>query len=353
MFKNMVRRLARLTEPAQQLYTLEDDVFKIYNFKVEKARLGNAYTKAGIKKTEQELKEEAADIVRNTVPNYAYVSDVVKGLRSTPFGNFASFPSAIMNSAVGIKKRMFTEMRHSKPTKGSNLLPMVFEVGKGMVKNDNPLYGIGAKRMLGAASAFGTLGVGVGAGYQAIFGTTDRQAEALERWVAPFEQNDKKLIIKDVDENGKATYYYTNWSQNNAYDFLEAPFRTLATKVQQGIETEEQLSLGFAKGISDAFKNFTEPFASESIAPEAIIDIIIRDGVTDTGRKLYTDATPIDDKVRIAMKHILNTQIPLSKSQLSRIYYAAKGIPDPRGQEYDLEKNYQVLWVGDKLKLIL
>ena len=146
MFKNMIRRLARLTEPAQQLYTLEDDVFKIYNFKVEKARLGNAYAKAGIKKTEQELKEEAADIVRNTVPNYAYVSDVVKGLRSTPFGNFASFPSAIMNSAVGIKQRIFKEMRHSKPTKGGNMLPVWYlKIGKGLVKNDNPLYGIGAK----------------------------------------------------------------------------------------------------------------------------------------------------------------------------------------------------------------
>tara|TARA_R100001460_G_scaffold520_2_gene2574 strand:- start:61 stop:4104 length:4044 start_codon:yes stop_codon:yes gene_type:complete len=338
MFKNMIRRLARLTEPAQQLYTLEDDVFKIYNFKVEKTRLGNAYAKAGIKRTEQELKEEAADIVRNTVPNYAYVSDVVKGLRSTPFGNFASFPSAIMNSAVGIKQRIFKEMKHSKPTKGGSMLPVVFEVGKGLVKNNNPLYGIGAKRLLGSATAFGSLGTGIGAGYQAIYGTTDRQLEALERWVAPFEQNDKKFIIKEVDENGKARYFYTNWSNNNAYDYLESPFRTLATRIQQGIETEDQLSRGFVKGISDAFKNFTEPFVSESIAPEAIIDIIIRGGVTDTGKKLYTDATPVDDKVRIAMKHILNTQIPLSKSQLSRIYYAAKGIPDPRGQEYDIEK---------------
>jgi hypothetical protein len=325
MFKNMVRRLARLTEPAQKLYTLEDDVFKIYNFKVEKARLGNAYAKAGIKRTEQQLKEEAADIVRNTVPNYAYVSDVVKGLRSTPFGNFASFPSAIMNSAVGIKQRIFKEMRHSKPTRGGSMLPVVFETGKGLVKNDNPLYGIGAKRMLGAATAFGSLGVGLGAAWQAIYGTTDRQLEALERWVAPFEQNDKKFITKEVDENGKAKYFYTNWSNNNAYDYLEAPFRILATRIQQGIETEDQLSRGFVKGISDAFKNFTEPFVSESIAPEAIIDIIIRGGITDTGKKLYTDATPIDDQVRIAMKHILNTQIPLSKSQLSRIYYAAKG----------------------------
>ena len=57
MWKNMLRRLAKLAEPAQKLYTLEDDVFKIYNYKVEKARLGNAYAKAGIKKTERALKE--------------------------------------------------------------------------------------------------------------------------------------------------------------------------------------------------------------------------------------------------------------------------------------------------------
>jgi len=351
MWQNMLRRLARITEPAQQLYTLEDDVFKIYNFKVEKARLGNAYAKAGIKKTEQELKEEAADIVRNTVPNYAYVSDVVKGLRSTPWSNFASFPSSIMNSGVGIGKRIFKEMKHSKPTKGGNMLPMVYETGKGLVKNDNPLWGIGMKRLLGSATAFGTLGMGINEGYKAINGTTDKQEEALERWVAPYEVGDKKFIVRDVDENGKSTFYYTNWSNNNAYDYLEAPFRTLLRSVQEGIENEEQLSTGFAKGISEAFENFREPFTSESIAPESIIDILIRGGVTDTGKKLYTDATPWDDKVRIGMKHILNTQVPFSKSQMARIYYASKGIPDPRGELYDIEKELPGLMGWRQIKI--
>jgi hypothetical protein len=337
MWKNMIRRLAKLTEPAQQLYTLEDDVFKIFNYKVEKARLGNAYAKAGIKKTEQALKEEAADIVRNTVPNYAYVSDIVKGLRSTPFGNFASFPSAIMNSGLGIGKRILTEMRHSKPTKGSNMLPMVYETGKGLVKNDNPLFGIGMTRLLGASSAFGTLGVSIGAGYKAIQGTTDNQEAALDRWVAPYEKDDKKFISKEVDENGKATYYYQNWSNNNAYDYLEAPFRTILKSVQRGIENDEQVMPGFVKGLSDAFENFREPFTSESIAPEAIIDIIVRGGVTDTGKVLWTEATPWDDQVRIAAKHLLKTQVPFSQSQMARLYYASKGYPDPRGNLYELE----------------
>jgi len=74
-----------------------------------------------------------------------------------------------MNSGVGIGSRIFKEMKHSKPTKGSDMTPMVFEIGKGLVKNDNPLYGIGMKRLMGSITAFGTIGVGVGAGFKISF----------------------------------------------------------------------------------------------------------------------------------------------------------------------------------------
>ncbi len=280
-----------------------------------------------------------------------FVSDIVKGLRATPWSNFASFPSAIMNSGVGIGKRIFKEMPHSKPTRGSNMLPVVYETGKGFVKNDNPLWGIGFKRLLGSTTAFGTLGVGVGAGYKAIYGTTDKQEAALERWVAPYEVGDKKFIIKDVDDEGNTVYYYTNWSNNNAYDYLEAPFRTLLKRVQEGIEGDEVLMKGFVKGISDAFEDFREPFTSESIAPEAIIDLIVRGGVTDTGRKLWTDQTPWYDQVRIAGEHVLKTQVPFSQSQMARIWYASQGLPDPRGNLYELEKELQGLYGWRQIKI--
>jgi hypothetical protein len=45
-------------------------------------RLGNAYAKAGITRTVNELEEEAADIIRNNIPNYDYVGDFIKGLRN-------------------------------------------------------------------------------------------------------------------------------------------------------------------------------------------------------------------------------------------------------------------------------
>ena len=338
-FKKMLRRLARITKPFQDLYTLEDDVYKVYNYHIEKARLTSAYAKAGIKKSTDAIENEAMDIVRNTVPNYAYVSDVVKGLRATPFSNFASFPAAIMTSATGIGARILKEMKHSKPTKGGNMSPVVFEIGKGFVRNDNPLYGIGMKRLVGSATAFGGISFGLTKGFQSLFGTTNEQEKALDRWVAPYEVGDKKLISYDVDKDGKKTYYYQNWSANNAYDYLETPFRSILRKVQQGIETEEQLSKGLVKGISDAFSKSLEPFVTESIAPEAIIDIFIRGGETREGKKLYTEQTPLEDKVRIIIKHIIDTQIPLSKSQMTRLFYAYQGLPAPKsGQVYDIEK---------------
>ena len=61
--------------------------------------------------------------------------------------------------------------------------------------------------------------------------------------------------------------------------------------------------------------------------------------MTREGKRLYTDQTPLEDKTKIIIKHILDTQVPLSKSQMSRLYYAYQGLPQPKtGQVYDIEK---------------
>jgi hypothetical protein len=51
------------------------------------------------------------------------------------------------------------------------------------------------------------------------------------------------------------------------------------------------------------------------------------------------------------MKHILDTQIPFSKSQMARIYYASKGIPDPRGELYDIERELPGLMGWRQIKI--
>ena len=87
----------------------------MYNFLAEFYKLDNAFNvaiKKGIrdangkvvtqanKPSDLELMKEAAQIVRETVPNYAYVSDFVKGVRRSPLGSFAAFPAEIYRTGV-------------------------------------------------------------------------------------------------------------------------------------------------------------------------------------------------------------------------------------------------------------
>ena len=46
------------------------------------------YEKAGIKISPRALEREVANIVQDTVPNYAKVGEFVRGMRVSPFGNF-------------------------------------------------------------------------------------------------------------------------------------------------------------------------------------------------------------------------------------------------------------------------
>ena len=69
--------------------------------------------------------------------------------------------------------------------------------------------------------------------------------------------------------------------------------------IQSGIDNEEVLLKGFVKGVGEALGELSEPFISESIFTEAFADIIAREGVTREGKRLYTDETPLGDKVDI------------------------------------------------------
>ena len=82
----------------------------------------------------QFIKEEAADIVRNNIPNYDYVSPFIKELRKAPLGNFISFPAEILRTGINTITRGVKEM------------------------GDENLRSIGRQRLLGV----GLFGIGSG-----------------------------------------------------------------------------------------------------------------------------------------------------------------------------------------------
>jgi len=179
----MLSKLKKVPEYLQGKYTAEDDFWKITNYFVEMSRRENAYKKAGINKTARELKEEAAAIVRNTVPNYAYVGDVVRTARLLPVGNFMSFPSEMIRSTVNIGQQAIKELKHipgpGEVVRGSNISPMVYIEGKGLVKNNNPMYSIGATRAAGMAFTLNAVPAMVVEGSKALYNVTEDEIQAL------------------------------------------------------------------------------------------------------------------------------------------------------------------------------
>ena len=343
ILKSFFKKMKKVGSFLQGKYVAEDDAFKITNFltELERLKIGRA-KQLNIKRanldstlddaTELELKQKAADIVKNTVPNYAYVGSAVKTSRVLPIGNFMSFPSEMIRTTAGIGKQALSELRHSRPTRGSNIGPMVFDIeANAFVKNDNPMYATGMKRIAGMTTALTAVPIGLTEGMKALYDVTEDEMSALRQFVPEWSKNSTLLPMRDDD----GTLRYIDFSHSNVYDVIGRPFRTLLNNVLRAQESEDVLLRGFRDGIIEASGEIMNPFISESIWTEAMTDIVVRNGRTNEGRLLYTDETPFGDKLSIQFLHLGEALAP-SYKQYQRIGQAAFGTPTKRGDELEI-----------------
>jgi len=339
----MLSKLKKVPEYLQGKYTAEDDFWKITNYFVEMSRRENAYKKAGINKTARELKEEAAAIVRNTVPNYAYVGDVVRTARLLPVGNFMSFPSEMIRSTVNIGQQAIKELKHipgpGEVVRGSNISPMVYIEGKGLVKNNNPMYSIGATRAAGMAFTLNAVPAMIVEGSKALYNVTEDEIQALRQFVPEWSRNSTLVPIRD-ENTGELKYI--DFSHSNAYDLIGRPFRVLANEVMNATKDGDTILKGFITGADEAITEMAAPFIDESIWTQAAADVDLfpllpgRGGRTRDGRLLYTDQTPLGDRVSIKFRHLMEALAP-SYRQYIRIGQAATQTPTKSGKILDLD----------------
>ncbi len=309
---------------AEDFYTAEDDFWKITTWASEKARLTKAYQKAGmdVNAMAKQIEEEAADIVRNNVPNYDYVSDFVKQLRKFPLGNFVSFPAEIMRTGTNIVNRAIKEIKD--PVTGS----------MNYFKSTNPLKNIGIQRLLGFSFVTSAVPFGLQQGAKVLQNVSDEDMEALRRYVPDWSKNSTLIPILD-NETGKLKYI--DFSHANAYDTLTRPIQTVVNAVSSGDNTESGIMDDFMLGVGEATKELASPFISESIWAEAFNDILIRRGRTRDGKELYTEQTAPGEKIRIIFKHLVETQTPGSLPAFKRVGLAISGERDPEyGKSYEL-----------------
>ena len=342
----LAKPLSKLKSISQDLYTAEDDFWKIASWAMESKRLEKSFQNIGItrgqffkkadgtevKLTQEYLEKEAADIVKNNIPNYDYVSDFVKNLRALPIGNFVSFPAEIARTGTNIVSRALREISEE------------ITVGKETFK---PFQSIGYTRLFGFGTTVAAVPAGTVAAFQAIYNITEDEREAIRRYSAQWSKNSTLLPIR-TEEGG---FKYIDFSHANAYDTLLRPIQTVINSVADGRTDQDGMMDDFAKGMFTAMKEFGEPFMSESIWTEAVLDIIARGGRTREGFQVYNPEDNAGDKNSKIFSHLVKAQMPFSLNQLKRLDRSiesvdviTKGKYDEYGQDFEFGDEFQGLF---------
>jgi hypothetical protein len=335
----VLKRLGKIKKGAQDAYTAEDDFWKIFTYLGEKSRLSSAYEGAGLKLgqefidangakqifNDEYLKKAAADLVKNNVPNYAMVSEFVKGLRKLPVGNFVAFPAEIIRTSANIVETALKEINYKTIINPKN----------GLV---SPLRSRGIQRLTGMALTTAALPLGLVAATQAIYDISKDEIDAMRRYVADWSKN--STLIPFRDEDGKLSYI--DFSHLNAYDTVTRPVQTILNAVNEGRADEDGLIDDFVLGLIESTKELGQPFISESIWTEALQDvspILGRGGRDSTGRAIWNPEDSLGDKMYKGVAHLVEAVAPLNWKQLNRIGLSmwpvdSQGRFDERGNEY-------------------
>ena len=334
----LLERPRKFMKASQEYYTAEDDFWKIGSWTAEMSRLEKSFADKGLTRgmgfidkagnnvrlTQDYFEKEAANIVKNNIPNYSYVSDFVKGLRRLPVGNFVSFPAEIMRTSTNIVKRALDEISFTaKLADGSEI---------------KPLANIGYKRLAGMAGTTLVVPYAAVEGAKALYNVTEDEMDAMRRYVADWSKNSTLIPIRDK-ETGKLKY--VDFSHMNAYDTISRPLQTVLNRVGQGEDDMDGIMDDFFGGVIESTKELGLPFISESIWTEALTDITIRGGKTPEGYQVWNPEDTDGAKMSAMVGHLVESQAPFNYKQLQRMGLAIQpkdsaGRFDERGNEYDL-----------------
>ena len=312
----LMRPLSKLKAVGQDLYTAEDDFWKIYSWAVEKSRMEKAMAAHGLVRgkwftdaagesvqlTDDWFKKEAADIVKNNIPNYDFVSDFVKGTRKFPLGNFVSFPAEIARTGTNIVSRALNDISYTIKLPNGKLV--------------KPFQGIGYQRLMGFGLTVAAVPYATTEMFKVLYDVTDEEQAAIRRYVADWSKNSTILPIKDP-ETGE--FKYVDFSHANAYDTLVRPVQAVINAVADGRTDNDGIMDDFMKGTYTAMKEFASPFISESIWTEAAADLVMRGGRTRDGFEVYNPKDTYGNKMWEGFKHLVEAQMPFSFPQLKRL----------------------------------
>tara|TARA_A100001201_G_scaffold41064_1_gene42118 strand:- start:59 stop:4717 length:4659 start_codon:yes stop_codon:yes gene_type:complete len=352
------QKLQRTNQVATQLYQLGDDIWKIFGYEFEKTRNGKALkifnrdTKAfdpaetlrefsryyqevldrrfdlrgfldeqGVKKvsdlTESSfntaIEDLSGEIIRNVYPNYNYVGTLIQNLRRIPLGNFISFPIEMIRTSFNISRYGVKELQSSNA----------------LIRQQ------GAERLIG----FGISVAGFDYGLEKIYNfmlddvldtrkyddngnrtsgsSPDQKSDALQRSFVPSWNQEGPLpflnyeLDKSENKKGRPIIKYFNTAFQSPYSStVAAPFYVALQEFEAGRLAGKDWEKAAFEASVRGFAKLLDPFVSETIAFQGLVDATIREGRTTAGGRIYYPEDDTGDKIVKSLGHIMKSFTP-------------------------------------------
>jgi len=354
--KDLLTKGYKFTE---KLYVEEDTFHKNINWLLERNRFDTAFKEIGINETnfKQALKGEnvskdvsnflnksverfydsatktfdgnyelfldeiGGKLTRNNVPNYAYVGRFGQAVRLSPFGNFIAFPLEVMRSGSNIIDQSILEM--------TSKIPAIEKLGR--------------KRFASFALTVGGIPKIYQQSMMAIHDVSEEEMEALRKIVPEWSRN-STLVPTGRDKDGYLKY--VDFSYSNAYDFLMRPINAVYNSINEGQNDSVSLKASLGKGLQEGTRELLEPFASQSLITEAVVDSVIKGGVGKNGRRIWSEQDEPFEKIIKGVGHIAKSVIPMQSTfkQMERLAKSVTGETGDYGEEFKLSDELPGLW---------
>ncbi len=311
--EKLARGVGKYAKKFEDVYQGSDDFWKYFNYHAEQSHLRNALKGAtpeqqityltknmddvsiemseairrGDANIDELIKTRAAQIVRDTVPNYnKAASGLVQLGRRLPVGNFISFPAEIYRTGFNIVKQGLDDMASDIPT----------------------IQTRGRNRLLSFATTTAVIPAAALEMAYATTGVSREEMDAYKRSFAPRWEKGSVLLPLGKTEDGKIEYI--NFSTSNPYDtlfrFTNRVLNEADDAVKEGKDLSQVLSDVALSSINEAF----EPFLSEAMLTESLLDISLRGGRTATGAEVYSKSDNPLLKGWKRITHVADTLAP-------------------------------------------
>lgn len=268
-------------------YRAGDNLFKLMAWENETKQLMDG---RGLSRLEAEV--IAAERVKNTRPTYSRVPRIIKAFRLQPLiGNFVSWPSEMLRILPNTLRYAVEDIK----TPGMRRYGLQRLIG--MFAGTSAVYGL--VELAKWATGF-----------------NDRKADALRRFVAPYQKN---AALMPTGMDGKDVGY-VDISYTSPYEIFMGPAQAVAA----GEDPEEK--------ILGAIKDFTESYIGPSILANSIISAYY--GKTPQGRTIRNPQDTFTDQSLDVISYVLRQNEPATVSQIRRIGYALSGQPDTSVSRY-------------------